>query len=183
MNRAIFVDRDGTLNVERNYLNHPDQLELIPGSGNALAAARAAGWTIVIITNQSGIGRGYLNESVLTDIHRRLETLLADYECAIDGIYYCPHLPADSCQCRKPLPGMLQQAAHDLEIDLAASWMIGDNVSDIEAGKAAGCRTVLVRTGHGERFHAIGTSADLVVADLPAAITTILTPVGTGTRP
>ena len=182
MKRAIFIDRDGTLNVERNYLSRPEDLELIPGAGESLALARAAGWTIVVITNQSGIGRGYFDESTLDFIHGHLLGLLAAESSGVDAIYHCPHIPSDSCTCRKPEPGMLQQAATDLGIDLSASWMIGDNVSDIGAGIAAGCRTILVRTGHGERSLANGTNADAVVNDLPSAIAFILALVGTVTR-
>lgn len=178
---AIFLDRDGVVIEEREYLSSPDQVHLLPGAAETIAALNRAGWCVVIVTNQSGIARGFFTPSALDRIHQRLQHLLWCYGAQVDGIYVCPHHPeADidiyrrQCHCRKPQPGLLLQAAEELGIDLSESWMIGDRVSDLEAGSAAGCRTVLVRTGYGARVDiiALDRSAlrlELVAADLADA--------------
>lgn len=154
---AVFLDRDGTVNKEVHYLSDPGQLELLPTVAETIAKLNSAEIAVVVITNQAGIARGYFSESRLGEIHVRLKELLAPHGARVDGIYYCPHHPAEgvgdygiSCNCRKPLPGMLLQAAEDLNLDLNRSLMVGDRTSDLEAGFAAGCETALVRTGYGE---------------------------------
>jgi D-glycero-D-manno-heptose 1,7-bisphosphate phosphatase len=172
--RALFLDRDGTLNVEVNYLRRPEDLVLIEGVAEALAEARQRGWATVVITNQAGVGRGYFTAETLTRIHARLIEELARRAVALDGIYACLHHPDEGCDCRKPAPGMILAAAAELKIDPARSWMIGDRASDLEAGRRAGCRTALVLTGYGQTTAAEGCHADLVAPDLAAAVRCIL---------
>lgn len=171
--RFVLIDRDGTLNVERHYLSDPDQLELIPGVAAALRRLRDAGYGIAIITNQSGIARGYFDLARLEEIHQRLRQLLAEAGVAVDGIYICPHGPDDDCDCRKPLPGMANQAMAEHGFDPKKSTVIGDKEVDVELGQAIGAATFLVRTGHGEKYAAT-SKADHVVADLAAAVEIML---------
>ena len=153
---AVFLDRDGTLIEDARYLARADQIRLLDGSLEALRLARSAGLATVLVTNQSAIGRAWLSESELHEIHTHLSALLESGGARLDGIYFCPHHPEAVldeyrrvCPCRKPNPGMLLQAAEDLELDLASSLMVGDRLRDVEAGRRAGCRTVLVETGYG----------------------------------
>lgn len=153
---AIFLDRDGVVIEDVNYLSSSDQVRLIPGSADAIAALNRAGWPVVVVTNQSGVARGIFTMEGVQAVHRHLSELLAGYGAQIESYYFCPHYPTAEvpayrveCSCRKPKPGMLHQAAEELGLDLANSWMIGDRVSDLAAGAAAGTRTILVRTGHG----------------------------------
>lgn len=171
--RFVLIDRDGTINVEKHYLSDPDQLQLIDGVGPALRRLGQAGYGIAIITNQSGIARGYFNLERLEQIHARLKAMLAAEGVAIDGIYICPHGPDDDCDCRKPLPGMAEQAMAEHGFDPKLSTVIGDKEVDVELGHAIGAATFLVRTGHGEKY-AAASKADHVVADLPAAVSIIL---------
>ena len=169
-NRVIVLDRDGTMIHEREYLSDPDQVELIPGAGAALRELQQMGFRLVVITNQSGIGRGFFTEAVLQRIHQRLEELLAEAGVRLDGIYTCPHKPEDACSCRKPKLGLLEQAASDLGFTLEHSIVIGDKPCDIEMGNSSGAVTFLVRTGYGARVEADGTvTADYVVDDLQSA--------------
>jgi D-glycero-D-manno-heptose 1,7-bisphosphate phosphatase len=154
--KAVFLDRDGTINVEVEYLSQVEDFQFIPGVPWALKCLKNAGFLLVVVTNQSGIGRGYYDEAALHTLHRHMHEDLAAYGASIDACYFCPHHPEHGtgqyrteCGCRKPLPGMLQQAALDLDIDLAASFMIGDKLADVEAGSAAGCTPMLVLTGYG----------------------------------
>lgn len=166
--RAVFFDRDGTLMREEDYCRHPSQVHAIPGADAALAALRAAGWLAVIITNQSGIGRGYFTladyEAVNAELFRQLGQSMPAYCCADH-----PDTPTPR---RKPGPGMITEALHDHAIDPALSWMIGDKDIDIAAGRAAGCRTILVLTGYGEAHRTCG--ADFVARDVVEAIHHIL---------
>ena len=153
---AVFLDRDGTIIEEVNYLRDPAEIRLLPGAAEALRIIQEY-YPLVIITNQAGVARGYFDEQRLRQIHRHLGLLLAEEGIRLAGIYYCPHHPEvgrfpyrQDCQCRKPKPGMLQAAARDLALDLAKSYTIGDKLSDIGAGKNAGTKTVLVRTGYGK---------------------------------
>lgn len=175
---AVFLDRDGTIVEDVDYLTRPDQLRLIPGAAAAIRTINQMGYAAVIVTNQSAVARGMLSENALAGVHDRLREMLAAEGAHIDGIYYCPHLPdgnvaqyARTCDCRKPAPGMLLQAARDLGLDLTASVMIGDSLRDLEAGKAAGCRQlILVKTGQGSMAAGQAGSGDIIVDDLPAAI-------------
>jgi len=147
---AIFLDRDGTLIEERHYLSEPSQVALLPGSAEALAALTREGYALVIVTNQSGIGRGLFTEDQLRDVHRHLTDTLAARDVRLDGIYHCPHAPADPCPCRKPEPGLVHQACLDLDLDLSESFVIGDKPADVALAVRVGCRPILVRTGYGE---------------------------------
>lgn len=154
MNRAIFLDRDGTLVHPRHYPSRPQDLRLYDGIAPELSALQEAGFRLVVITNQSGIARGYFGEAELGRMHDHLVSELDAAGVRIDGIYFCPHHPEGvipelsvPCACRKPAPGMLYQAAADLFLDLERSWLAGDILDDIEAGNHAGCRTVLVDLG------------------------------------
>ncbi len=154
MNRAVFLDRDGTINEEVGYLKSLDMLKLIPGVGAAIKRLNNAGFKVVIITNQSGVARGYFPESLVEAAHDLLMTLLRAEGAVIDGIYYCPHHPTAGsskytvvCDCRKPATGLLDRATRDLDIDLASSFMVGDKWIDVELGHRAGARSILVRSG------------------------------------
>lgn len=152
--RALFLDRDGTLVHSSHYPSRPEQLRLYEGIGSELRLLQRMGLRLVLITNQSGIARGYFTESDLQRMHEYLAAELAKQDVYLDGIYYCPHhldgaIPelAVRCHCRKPQPGMLLQAAADLDLDLEHSWFIGDILDDVEAGNRASCRTILVDLG------------------------------------
>jgi D-glycero-D-manno-heptose 1,7-bisphosphate phosphatase len=154
LNRAVFLDRDGTVNVEVGYLSDLGQLRLIPGAGNAIKRLNDAGMKVVLVTNQSGVARGYFTESFVHDTHALLKRMLHEEGARLDGIYYCPHHPKAGsspykleCDCRKPRTGLIDRAALDLGIDVQASFMVGDKWSDIELGQRARMRTVLVRSG------------------------------------
>lgn len=169
MRDAVFLDRDGTLIEEAHHLASPDQVRLIPGAADAVRRLNDAGALVVVVTNQSGVARGYFPEGRVAEVHARVSELLAACGARVDAFYHCPHHPTEgegayrvACDCRKPKPGMLLAAARDLGIDLARSWMIGDKPCDAGAGAAAGCRTLLVRTGHGEKL--AGAVADLAAA-------------------
>lgn len=149
---AIFLDRDGTINVEKNYLHLAKAWEWIPGAIEALVQLKSAGYLLVIISNQAGIARGYYPESDLLDLHAWVSQQLLAVHAEIDAFYFCPHHPDFSkgdCDCRKPSPGLILRAAREWNIDIARSWMIGDKLSDVQAGFAAGCQNILVRTGYG----------------------------------
>ena len=167
--RFVLIDRDGTLNVEKEYLSDPDQLELIPGVGPALRRLQESGFGICVVTNQSGIARGYFDLDRLGQIHDRLKTILTAEGVTLDGIYICPHGPKDECTCRKPLPGMIQAAMAEHGFDPTLATVIGDKEADIGMGKAMGATTFLVRTGYGRDYEA-HTAANHVVDDLPAAV-------------
>ncbi len=168
--RFVALDRDGTIIVECQYLSYPDQVELLPGAGAGLRAMRALELGLVIVTNQSAVGRGYFDMARLEAIHGRLRALLAEEGVTVDGIYICPHAPEDGCRCRKPLPTLLQQAARELGFDARDAFVIGDKPCDIEMGRAVGATTLLVRTGYGAEHEAAGVvSADYCVNDLVEA--------------
>lgn len=173
MRRCIFFDRDGTLLEERNYLSDPAQVALIPGAAEAVRMARAAGYLAVVLTNQSGVGRGYFRMQDVEAVHRRMEEMLAAEGARLDGIYICPHAPEEDCACRKPRTGLVERAALELGIDLSRSWMIGDKAADIELAANAAMKSVLVMTGYGEAS-ASGVSATILAPDVLAAVRGIL---------
>jgi D-glycero-D-manno-heptose 1,7-bisphosphate phosphatase len=142
--KAVFIDRDGTINVDVHYLATPSDLILYPGVAEGIATLAKSGFLIIIITNQSGIARGNLTHEMLGEIHKRLHSLIEESGGRIDAIYYCPHHPDEKCACRKPEPGMLQKAISDLHIDPRQSFIVGDHMLDIEAGKAVGLKAVLI---------------------------------------
>lgn len=148
---AIFLDRDGTINVDKDYIFDPYELELIPNSAKAMKILKKKGYYIIIITNQSGIERGIISPQAWRAVNQQFWQLLQNENAIYDALYYCPHHPnyLPSCCCRKPAPGMILQAACDFDIDLRCSYFIGDKLSDVAAGNAAGCKSILVRTGYG----------------------------------
>src|SRR5208337_2615106 len=150
----VVLDRDGTIIVERRYLTAPEQVELLPGAAEGLRAMRALGLGLVVVTNQSAVGRGYFDRNRLDEIHARLRELLATEGVTLDGVYVCPHRPEDGCLCRKPLPALLEQAARELGFDCRDCFVVGDKPCDIEMGQAAGATTLLVRTGYGAEHEA-----------------------------
>ena len=164
---AVFLDRDGTLIEDAGYLSDPAGVRILPGSRESLARLRAAGFILVIVTNQSGIGRGYYSEA---EFHAVNDSMLAHFDAAtIAATYFCPDHPDQASERRKPSPGMLREAARDHALDLPRSYMIGDRRGDIEAGRAAGCAaSILVRTGIGAKEESTA-AANFVAADLAAA--------------
>ena len=174
--RAVFLDRDGTINVEKDYLYRVEEFEFVPGAAQAIRRLNEAGWLVVVVTNQSGVARGYYGEQEVQELHRHVDQELARSGARVDAWYYCPHHPAGrapysrECDCRKPLPGMLLAAAATYEIDLTASWMIGDKLADVEAAYAAGCRPILVRTGYGRTDALTVPEGTPVCDDLSAAV-------------
>ncbi|UCE60129.1 MAG: HAD family hydrolase [Phycisphaerales bacterium] len=153
---AVFLDRDGTIIEDREYIGNPDDVCLLPGATGAIRRFAEMGHLVVIVSNQSGVARGLFDEEDLRKVHTRVEELLAAEGAGVNGVYYCPFLDGPDAkiekyrrasELRKPKPGMLLQAAREMDIDLKRSWMIGNSLSDVEAGKSAGCRTILLRSG------------------------------------
>jgi D-glycero-D-manno-heptose 1,7-bisphosphate phosphatase len=173
--RFVLVDRDGTINEEADYVLEPDQLRLLPGSADALRELRDLDLGLVVVTNQSPLGRGWLTEDGLARIHARLEQLLLAEDAGVDGFEVCPHTPDNGCDCRKPAPGMVLRAAAAYGFDPAEAYVVGDHRSDVEMGRRVGARTILVRTGHGDEELAKGAAAfaDHVVVDLKEAAAVI----------
>jgi D-glycero-D-manno-heptose 1,7-bisphosphate phosphatase len=172
--RFVVLDRDGTIIIEREYLSDPQQVELIPGASEALRRLRQLRLGLAVVTNQSGVGRGYFDAARVNLVHKRLDALLAADGVYLDGIYVCPHTPEEGCLCRKPNTGLAEMAAKDLGFDLGAVFVIGDKQSDIEMGQRIGATTILVRTGYGAEVAGSRTvSPDFVVDDLKAAAQTV----------
>ena len=172
MTPAVFLDRDGTLLQEGNYVDRLDRLLFFPYTVDAIRALNQSGFAVVVVTNQSGVARGMYPESFVREAHRHIDERLAAGGARVDGYYYCPHHPEGSveelrrdCECRKPRPGQIFQAAEELALDLQRSFMIGDRWKDIEAGRAAGVRTILVRTGYGREAERAETMGDTIVVD------------------
>ncbi len=180
MKRAVFLDRDGTINIEKEYLYQIEDFEFIPGATEAIRLLNQAGIMVVVVTNQSGVARGYYTEEDVEKLHRHIDRELERCGAHVDTWIYCPHHPAGRgsyalpCTCRKPLPGMLQIAAARHDIDLENSTMIGDKLADIEAGLAARCSTILVRTGYGADDEQFAGSSTTVCDDLLSAVKYLL---------
>lgn len=156
--RAVFLDRDGVLTRERSdYVKTPEELEVLPGIASPLRDLRSRGFRLVIVTNQSVVGRGLASDEDMGRIHEKLQLELREIGCYVDAIYYCPHLPGAGCSCRKPEPGLILRAGKDLGIDISSSWMIGDKEIDLEAAKRAGCRGVRVETNRGDLQQAVSS--------------------------
>jgi len=176
---AIFLDRDGVLIENRSdYVRGWSQVKIIPEAIRALSLEPIKKYKVVIVTNQSAIGRGLILLKIAQEINQQLINLIRDHGGQIDGVYMCPHQPEDGCSCRKPLPGLLLQAAKDLSLDLQRSWMIGDAWSDVQAGEAAGMRgTILLKTGRGSEQllqHRLEmVTGNLVFDNLPLAFEAI----------
>jgi len=149
--RAVFLDRDGVLVKERDYLSHPDQLSVLPGVPGALKALREAGFKVIVVTNQSGVARGHFTLGMLTKVHRELKRRLAKSGAKWDALYFSPHGPDSGHPWRKPGIGMLTAAKKRFGLDLRSSYLVGDTTSDVQTALNAGCTPILVRTGHGGR--------------------------------
>ena len=185
MNRAVFIDRDGTISEEVGYINHVSRFRLFPYSAAALKQLHDNGYLAIVITNQAGVARGYFSEEMVQAIHQQMTNDLESSGARVDAIYYCAHHPTVGeppyqldCDCRKPKPGLLLRAARDYDIDLANSWMVGDRYSDIELAANAGVKSALVLSGYGrgEWEHQRDNWAiqpDLVAEDLLAAVNQI----------
>ena len=181
---AVFLDRDGTLIEEVGYLERLERLAFFPYSVDAVRLLNRAGYVVVVVTNQAGVARGMFDEAFVNDLHRHIGDVLHAGAARVEGFYYCPHHPegtvagyARACDCRKPQPGLLRNAASELEIDLARSWVVGDRWHDLQAGAAVGARGILVRTGYGraaEGAPARGVEAAAIVDDLISAASWIL---------
>ncbi len=169
----IILDRDGVINFEsEDYIKCPEEWHAIPGSLEAIARLNQAGYPVVIMTNQAGVGRGYYDEMMLAKIHQKFHNELAAVGGRVEKIYYCPHHPDDGCDCRKPKPGMLKHIARDFGVDLKTCLVIGDSGRDLEAGRAMGCTVWLVKTGFGQNFldrHDVPSDV-CVFDDLSAAV-------------
>lgn len=164
---CIFLDRDDTIIYDVPYLSDPERVVLTPGAAETLAALKKAGFLLLLITNQSGIGRGILTLEQLRAVNARLQEKLSAAEGAVDGVFFCPHRPDEGCSCRKPLTGMLEQACREFDIDLTRSAMVGDSSADIEMGKAFGIKTVQLRLPEKDKKDA---GADMAVEKLPDAL-------------
>ncbi len=184
-NRAVFLDRDGTICEEVGYLDSVERMRLIPRAGEAVRRINARGFKTIVITNQSGVARGYFTEKCLQTLHEELIRQLKEEGAYLDGIYYCPHHPEGEaspyrtiCDCRKPATGLLLKAAEELDVDLHASYMIGDHYSDVECAHRAGARGILLLTGHGQAAWSQRdqwrVAPDWIAEDLFAAVQWVL---------
>ncbi|MFC1559863.1 D-glycero-beta-D-manno-heptose 1,7-bisphosphate 7-phosphatase [Candidatus Margulisiibacteriota bacterium] len=185
MNKAVFLDRDGTINEDTGYLSHPSELKMIPKSAEAIRHLNEAGFKVFTISNQSGVARGYFSEDMLQSIDKKLQKEVLKGGGYIDGIYYCPHHPEHGvhpykmqCECRKPHNGLIKKAAKKFDIDLGHSYMIGDKLTDIQTGKKSGMKTALVLTGRGKKESESkgfgGAKPDHVAKDLYTAVKWVL---------
>ncbi len=169
---AVFIDRDGTLIEEVNFLSRVEDLKIFPFTQKALEMLQNRGFRVIVVTNQSGIGRNIYDEAAMNAIHEQMQRELPEL---IDAFYHCPHLPRDGCSCRKPSPGMIETACADLGVELSGSWMIGDKKIDAETGYNAGIRTAMVRTGYGRSHESVLTQMpDVIADDLLEAVEKIL---------
>ncbi|MBM4300432.1 MAG: HAD family hydrolase [Deltaproteobacteria bacterium] len=180
---AVFLDRDGTINEEMGYINHLNRFRLLPQVGPAIRRLNEAGIKVVVVTNQSGAARGYFPASLVDEIHVLLQKILAAGGAHLDGIYTCLHGPADGCACRKPQPTLMEQAALDLDLDLARSYVVGDRYKDIQTAANAGAKGILVLTGYGQGEYDYLRAAQSVqpvhvAPDLPEAVEWILQDLG-----
>jgi len=182
---AVFLDRDGVIVAQQDYLNRPEDLELLPGAAQAIGRLNRAGIPAIVVTNQAGVAKGHLTLETLQAIHARLVAELADRGAHLDEIYFCPHHPEATvveflrdCPCRKPGTGMLERARDEHGIDLSASYLVGDATGDILAGQRAGCRTILVETGFAGDDERYDVEPDLVLPDLAAAVEQIFVELG-----
>ena len=182
MGRAVFIDKDGTLIEDVPYNVDPELIRLTQGAIEGLRLLSGAGYQLIVITNQSGVARGYFPESALVAVEERVRQLLIKFDISLTGFYYCPHHPdgvvqglAISCSCRKPEPGLLLRSAAEHGIDLAQSWFIGDILNDVEAGRRAGCKTILIDNGNETEWQlSPQRSPHYTVADLVEAAQVIV---------
>ena len=168
--RYVILDRDGTIIEDKHYLSDPDQVELLQHSVPGLKRIVSLGFGLLIVTNQSGVGRGYYTEEQVHEVNNRLIEMLGEEGIWVDAIRYCPHIPEDNCECRKPHPGLVENAAIELGFDPAESIVIGDKRCDIDMAKAVGGCSILVRTGYGSEHERLdGVEPDWIADDLAAA--------------
>jgi D,D-heptose 1,7-bisphosphate phosphatase len=177
MNKAVFLDRDNTIARDVPYCSRPEDFELLPTVPEAIKLLNENGFKVIVITNQSGVARGYFTEEILNQIHKKMQDELALHGATIDSIYYCPHHPNDKCDCRKPKTALFHKAAAEHNIDFGSSYMVGDMPLDTAAGKALECQTVLVTTG--ANVSPPDTHADYTASSLLEAVQWI---VGGGNR-
>jgi len=169
---AVFLDRDGTLIEEVNYLSRVEDMRLFPFAVEAIKLLKDNGFRIIVVTNQSGIGRGIYDEAAMHDIHEQIQLEL---DGAIDGFYFCPHLPCDGCLCRKPNPGMIEAAISDFEIEMENSWMVGDKKIDVETGHKLNMKNILVLTGYGQQHKVtLEHAPDFITDNLNVAVNEII---------
>ena len=181
---AAFMDRDGTITEEMGYLKEPEKLKLIPRSDEAIRLLNEKRILAIVVSNQSGVARGYFTEKTVKETHKRLKELLTEKEAHLDGIYYCPHPPEfgsskyrKNCSCRKPKPGMLLKAAKKFNLDLKKCYVIGDKVDDIKLARNVGAKGILVLTGYGQKSRE-KIRPDYIARDLYQAVKWILTESG-----
>jgi histidinol-phosphate phosphatase family protein len=172
-NKAVFLDRDGVICRDVNYCRRTEDFELLPTVPQAIKLLNDHNYLTIVITNQSGIARGYLTHEILTDIHRKMKDELARFNARIDDILYCPHHPDEECDCRKPGTALFEQAIHKHSINTSTSFMIGDRRKDIDAGRTAGCRTIFITTGPDNSEENV-IKADYIAINLLDAVTWIL---------
>lgn len=164
--KMIILDRDGVINQDSDaYIKSPEEWQPIPGSIEAIARLKKAGYTVAVATNQSGIARGLFSTEVLQAIHHKMNSLIEGQGEALDALTYCPHSPDDQCDCRKPAPGLLYQIERSLKIPLSTAYFVGDSLKDLQAATAAGAKPILVKTGKGEKT--VGQIAGTKLADTP----------------
>jgi D,D-heptose 1,7-bisphosphate phosphatase len=173
-NIAVFLDRDGTINRDVNYCPSVKEFEILPGVPDAIRLLNQHGFKVIVITNQSGIARGLFTENTLSQIHEHMNKVLAQNKAYIDGIYYCPHHPDDSCDCRKPKPKLILQAAKEHNIALGFSYMIGDHPKDVAAGKNAGCKTIWLDNNSSNAANLGPVSAEYNASNLLDAVKWII---------
>jgi D-glycero-D-manno-heptose 1,7-bisphosphate phosphatase len=179
LRRAVFLDRDGTICEEMGYVNHADRLRIFPYAAAAIRRLNEAQIPVIVVTNQSGVARDIFPESLVHQVHEKMIAELAHGGARIDAIYFCPHRMEDACECRKPHPGLLERAAREHALDLAASWVVGDRYADLEMAHAAGGRGILVMTGYGRGEYELHRKKwprqpDALAEDLTEAVSRIL---------
>ncbi|MDQ3088990.1 MAG: D-glycero-beta-D-manno-heptose 1,7-bisphosphate 7-phosphatase [Acidobacteriota bacterium] len=175
--KAVFLDRDGTICEEANYLSRPEDLRLFPFSAEAVKLLNDSGFLVILITNQSGIARSFFDENALHEIHAKLQDELAESNAKLDAIYFCPHSSNDNCACRKPKTGMIEQSAKDFLLDLENSWIVGDKAIDVETGFNAQLKTALVLTGYGQtEVEKLKKKPSLISENLLQAVKIIILP-------
>lgn len=172
---AVFLDRDGTINEDKGYIDSPERLFIIDGAASAIKKLNSKGFKVVVITNQSGVGRGYFTREAADSVNKKLEEILKREGAHLDGIYYCPHHPDDNCECRKPRIGLLEKAKNDLAIDFKKSYVIGDKGSDIEIAQGIGGKGILVLTGSGkDEKQKLNHEPSYIATDLKDAVEWII---------
>jgi len=186
MKRAVFIDRDGTISEEVGYINHPSRFRLFPYAAAAIKYLNDHGWLAIVVTNQAGVARGYFSEEMIQTVHAGMTKEIEDGGARLDAIYYCAHHPSVGeppyrfdCDCRKPKPGLISRAARDFDIDLGASWMVGDRYSDVELARNAGVHSMFVLSGYGRgewehQRSSWGEQPDLVAENLLEAVRAIV---------